>query len=149
MMTIEKIFSWFIGSFIFSVLIVTIFWLLSDFVFHTYQDNTVILVYILPITFPLGIFLTDKIYYRNQRWNILGIIIAIALNILALFIGYYSGSTLEKMDTDKTRSMAYIALFLGIPLLMMIFTIIGYNLGDRNIFKKNQEIDHLPKGNIT
>ncbi|MCX5859898.1 MAG: hypothetical protein NT056_08395 [Proteobacteria bacterium] len=128
-MNINKIIVGFLGGFIFSFFILAIC-LVSDELLKTYIVNAGYFSYVLPFSNSLGMLITDKIYYQNRKWNILGLIFSILSNFLAFFIVLDFGEFIEGMNTEKSRIFSGYLMLFGLPLIMMIFSAVGYNLGE-------------------
>ncbi len=75
------------------------------------------LVFGLPIGGLSGILLAEKLVYKTQGWNILGIVLAVLLSIISSVFGIYM--------MDKIGSYF---IFL-IPLLVTLTCLFGYNIG--------------------
>jgi hypothetical protein len=74
-------------------------------------------VFGLPIGGISGILFAEKLVYRSQGWNILGIVLGVLLSCVSVWLGIHL--------MDKTGS-AFIFL---IPLLIGLTCLFGYNIG--------------------
>jgi len=73
----------------------------------------------------------DKYYFRNS-WSVYKSLFALLFNILGLIIGFMVGFIFDKTINyiDANISISFVYLLFGIPFVVIIFSVIGYNLAD-------------------
>jgi hypothetical protein len=145
-MNIYKIIVEFVGGLIFSfftLAICAVICTVSNGLLKTYIiDNAGYVIFVLPFSNSFGMLITDKIYYQNRKWNVLGLIFSVLFNFLAFLIYFYFGKFLEGMNTEKSRIISDYLFFGGLPLMMLIFSVVGYNLSEWVGQRSKNTIEH-------
>lgn len=104
------------------------------------------IIFFLPFVNILGILFVDKIYFKNLKWKIRGIICAILFNIIGLIVGYFIGSIFKNINFgDISLDRLFVIIFL--PLLVVLFSVIGYNLEELKIFIMNHKVNNVSNDN--
>lgn len=103
-------------------------------IFHLYGDiyYSILLWFVLPILEIIGVTFVNKIIYKIKEWNIVGVIFLVLFNFLGLIIfGLFVEIFIRTNMPDETyyKIDEYIWFFI-FPLIMIISSVIGYNLGE-------------------